>query len=136
MISYNFDNASTGHHVLTVVATDTSGVTYKAEVVFSSIKNVDLTISGTAAGTITSNSAVVTWTTTKDATSQVFYDTSSHSSYANYSSSTTQNSTLETSHTKTLVGLNPGTTYHFRAVSVDSGNNTVSSGDLTFTTLP
>ena len=135
-LSYNFDNVSTGNHILTAVATDTSGVKYKSEVVFSSIKNVDLTISGATADTITSNSAVVTWTTSKNATSQVFYDTSSHSSYTNYASSTSKNSTMEMSHTKTLVGLNPGTTYHFRAVSIDSSNNTVSSGDITFTTLP
>jgi hypothetical protein len=35
-----------------------------------------------------------------------------------------------------LTGLTAGTTYHFQVTSTDASNNTVKSGDLTFTTLP
>jgi hypothetical protein len=88
-----------------------------------------LTDFNVAAGSVTSNSAVITWTTSASANSQVNYGTAAY-----YGSSTTLNSSMVTTHSQTLSGLSAGTTYHFQVVSEDGSGNTASSGDFTFTT--
>ena len=74
-------------------------------------------------------SATITWTTDEPSTSQVEYGTT-----AVYGSSTTFASTLVTSHSQTLNGLLPNTTYHFHVLSRDAAGNLTSSPDRTFTT--
>src|SRR3990172_9960687 len=81
-------------------------------------------------GTITSTSAVITWTTDEASTSQTDYGTTS-----SYGSSTTIDNTLVTSHSVTISGLSSWTTYHFRVKSQDSAGNLAVSSDLTFSTL-
>ena len=87
-------------------------------------------ISNVQATAISASGATITWTTTTPASSQVLYGTT-----AAYGSSTTAVSTLVTSHSVTLTGLNAGTPYDFAAVSVDAKSNSVTSTNYTFTTL-
>jgi serine protease len=77
---------------------------------------------------ITSNSAVITWTTDEAATSVVYYGTTT-----SYGSSTSA-SGYTTNHSVTLTGLTTGTTYHFKVESADASGNTSQSSDSTFTT--
>jgi peroxiredoxin len=78
----------------------------------------------------TETGAVITWTTDKPATSQVEYGKTE-----TYGSKTAENTKLTTSHSVTLTGLDPNTTYYFKAISQDaSGNKVTSEGELK--TLP
>jgi len=85
---------------------------------------------GCRAGTIGSTTATIFWETYKPATSQVGYGKSASSLKG-----TTVDKTMTLSHVVKLSGLEPGTTYHFRARSVDSAGNEATMHDLTFTTL-
>lgn len=75
------------------------------------------------------NSATITWDTSAIGNSQVEYGVSSA-----YSASTTLDSSLNTTHSVTLTGLNPDTVYHFAVMSSDPSGNTTTSSDQTFTT--
>ena len=86
-------------------------------------------ISNISVASIISNSAIINWTTNEPATSQVLYGLTT-----NYSSQTSQDSNLVTSHSVFLSGLSPATLYHFQAVSKDAAGNTSAPGDSTFTT--
>ncbi len=85
-------------------------------------------ISGTSisASVITDIGATITWTTDEPSTSQVEYWPGSLSSL---------DSTRVTSHSVTLTGLTPGTTYHYKTMSVDAAGNLAVSDEHTFTTL-
>lgn len=87
-------------------------------------------ISSVATNNITSTSANVTWATNEVADSYVEYgpDTS-------YGSGSAIDSTMVTSHTRTLTSLASATTYHYRVVSKDPSGNIGRSSDVTFTTL-
>jgi hypothetical protein len=87
-------------------------------------------ISNVQATSVTQTSAAISWSTDIPSSSQVNYGTSS-----NYTSSTTVDTTLVTSHLTTLSGLSADTIYHFDVVSTGSVNNTSTSSDGTFTTL-
>ncbi len=78
---------------------------------------------------VTETSATITWTTDKEARSQVEYGLGS-----DYGSTTTLDSALVTNHGVKLVGLAPATTYHFRAKSVDENGNIAYSEDRTLAT--
>ncbi|MEM4245620.1 MAG: fibronectin type III domain-containing protein [Candidatus Nanoarchaeia archaeon] len=73
-------------------------------------------------------SARITWNTSKPTTSQVEYGETSA-----YGMSSALNPIMTESHTVTIDGLTPQTTYHFRVKSSD-GCNEVLSDDATFTT--
>ena len=72
----------------------------------------------------------ITWTTNENSTSQVEYGTTS-----GYGSSSASDATLTSSHSVTLTGLTPNTTYHFRVKSADASHNLATSGDNTVTTV-
>jgi hypothetical protein len=76
-----------------------------------------LEASNIAASEITSSGATIIWNTNGGATSQVFYDTTSHANIADYAKSTTLNTELVSSHFASLTGLTAGTTYHYRVRS-------------------
>lgn len=78
---------------------------------------------------VTFYSATVAWETDEPATSEVEYGPA-----IPYSSKVTQGGAV-TVHWVTLIGLRPGTTYHFRVCSTSAGGRDC-SGDRTFTTLP
>jgi hypothetical protein len=86
-------------------------------------------ISNVTASSITSTTAVISWTTNEASNSQINYGTTTA-----YGSSTPLDSTLVTSHSEPLSGLTPGTVYHYQVVSQDSFGNQTKSGDFTFTT--
>jgi hypothetical protein len=85
--------------------------------------------SGPTVSSITTNSAVISWSTDEASNSTVEYGTTT-----NYGS-TANNGSFVTSHSITLAGLLPSTTYHYRVKSTDLSGNTIASGDHTFTTL-
>lgn len=74
-------------------------------------------------------SVKITWTTDKAADSNVAYGlTIAHTS------GTSSNASLLTSHSITLTGLSPNTTYHFSVSSMDATFLSAMSPDATFTT--
>jgi hypothetical protein len=89
------------------------------------------TLSSIAAGSITSNGAMITWTTNEVADTQVVYGTTS-----GYGLSSTLAATQVTNHSVTLNGLTGSTTYHYAVKSRDAAGNLATSTDKTFTTTP
>lgn len=87
------------------------------------------TISNVAAGNITSSGATITWTTDEPSDSQVGYGLTT-----SYGNSTPLNTSLVTSHSVLLSGLNANTLYHYCVKSKDASGNLAVSGDFTFTT--
>jgi hypothetical protein len=79
--------------------------------------------------TPTSSGATITWKTYEPATTQVAYGLTS-----GYGQTTQFNPTLLTSHTATITGLEPMTTYHYQVRSIDGAGNVADLEDETFTT--
>jgi thermitase len=77
----------------------------------------------------TATTATITWTTDEPADSKINYGPTSGYGSSDYSS------TLVTSHSLTLTGLSPATTYHYQVISVDASGNPASSTDDSFTTM-
>ena len=80
-------------------------------------------ISKVAASSITSSTALITWTTDQASNSVV-----------NYGTSTTSNPTLVTSHSVMLTGLTPNTMYTFTVTSANASNVSTTSSNYSFTT--
>ena len=130
--TYQFAAGSgTGRVDVNNTAIDVSGSFYADAVkwVYKFANPSTIVITNVQAGSITANSAAISWTTNEAATSQVQYGTST-----SYGSTTTLDSNLVTSHAQTLSGLTAGTLYHYRVVSTNA-NGTTYSPDYTFTTL-
>ncbi len=130
--SYQLTLAGGYTYYFAVTAYDTSGneSTYSNEV-YKTL-GADTTppqISSVYAGNITATSAVISWTTDENATSQVEYGTTT-----SFGSSTTLDSTLTTNHSQTLTGLSPSTTYYYRVISSDASSNQAVSSTKSFTT--
>jgi hypothetical protein len=85
-------------------------------------------ISGVFASAISSNSAVISWSTDKPASSYVQYG------LTGYTTTSPQDPTLVTLHSVTLSNLTASTLDHYRAASQDSAGHLVFSPDYTFTT--
>ena len=79
---------------------------------------VALTISDVSASNIGYYSATISWKTNGDATSQVFYDTTSHDNIADYTYHTDNDTDLASEHSLNLAGLSVANTYHYRVKSV------------------
>jgi len=88
-------------------------------------------VSNVTASNITVNGANITWATDEPATSQVDYGITT-----SYGSSTALNTSLGTSHSQVVAGLQDSTTYHYRVRSTDAAGNATVSGDSTFVTPP
>ncbi|NTW22243.1 hypothetical protein HGA34_01705, partial [Candidatus Falkowbacteria bacterium] len=88
-----------------------------------------LTITNVATSTVTSDSAVITWSTGQAADSVVVYDIIP----STYGQSKT-NLAPTSEHTIILTGLASSTTYYFRAVSSDVMGQTATSSEYSFTT--
>lgn len=86
--------------------------------------------SGPTAGSITTKRATITWSTSRTSDSKVQYGTVSGS----YNAVEPSNSSQVTSHSIQLTGLNPGTTYYYRAKWTDEDGNTGTSEEKSFTT--
>lgn len=112
-----------------VASTDTSGnPTTSDTTTFTTTatgyESADVTapsISAVSAGSLTTSSAVITWTTNESANSTVGYSTDT-----NYLTEAGV-PTMTTSHSVSLSNLSPNTTYYFKVVSYDSTGNRGSS---------
>jgi len=96
---------------------------------FTTLDAIPPAIEGAHATDVTATSATVAWTTSEVATSLVVYGPS-----ASYGSTTRQDMSLVTSHSVSLTGLSPQTTYHYKVKSSDVAGLPAQSGDFTFTT--
>jgi len=109
-----------------MAATGATGVTGSVPLVTYEVSALDI-------GYFT---ATISWKTNDAATSQVFYDTRSHDDIADYRFETSEDTTLVSEHSVTLIRLRPRTTYHFRVRSAIPGTEFVAiSDDYAFTTL-
>jgi len=81
------------------------------------------TITGVQAIPITATSAVITWTTDEPADSVVNYGNTTALGL------TASDATLVTSHSISLNGLLPGTTYYYEVQSTDEGGNTATDNN-------
>jgi Bacterial Ig domain/Purple acid Phosphatase, N-terminal domain len=124
--TWNSTSTSNGTHTLYAVALNTSGL-YATSSVSVTVINPPV-ISSISSGSPTNSSATITWATNENASSTVAYGTTT-----NYGSASSSPSFV-TSHSITLVGLSPSTTYHYQVQSSDSLGNFASSSDQTFTT--
>jgi hypothetical protein len=86
--------------------------------------------SGPTAGSITTKKATITWSTSRTADSKVQYGTTSGS----YNTVEPSNSSQVTGHSIQLTGLNPGTTYYYKAKWTDEDGNTGTSDEKSFST--
>ncbi len=86
-------------------------------------------IADVASGSITSSSAIISWTTDEPATSQVEYGLTD-----GYGLIIAEDASYTINHSVIVTGLSQGTTYHFRVISKDSSANQSLSGDDVFTT--
>lgn len=77
----------------------------------------------------TASLAIIKWTTNEAATSQVEYGLTDE-----YGKTTEESTSLVTSHSVELTGLEAGKTYHYRAISKDAAGNETISGDMTLET--
>jgi hypothetical protein len=127
-MSWASASVANGGHSLGAVAADAAGNQGSATPVAVTVNNVPPVISNIASGSPTTTTATITWATDTAASSQVDYGTTNA-----YGSSTTLGSTLVTSHSQVVSGLQPATTYHFRVRSANA-NGASASGDNTFIT--
>lgn len=89
-------------------------------------------ISNVQAGSVTSNSALITWSTDENSNSVVEYGVST--AYGSRAGDTAENATYVANHSVSLTGLAANTLYHYRVKSTDALGNTSTSGDFTFQT--
>jgi hypothetical protein len=80
----------------------------------------------------TTAQVIVSWTTNKPASTKVEYDEGIIG--GRYTKSSTEDLTLNNSHTVIVKGLSVANTYHYRIVTKDKRGNTTISNDYTFVT--
>lgn len=134
--TWNTVGVSNGNHVLTAVATDMSDNITVSSPINVNITNVIVTIdkiapviSGVGSPSITAGETTITFTTDEPTTAQIEYGLTD-----SYGNTTSINRNLVTSHSVTIFGLNPNTTYHYRVITRDASGNASVSDDKTFTT--
>lgn len=86
--------------------------------------------SGPDASSVTTKKATITWSTSRSSDSKVSFGTTSGS----YGDVEPSNSSQVTSHSIALTGLNPGTTYYYKAKWTDEDGNTGTSDEKSFST--
>ena len=119
---YHYRVKSRDGNGLTALSDDYSFATASDSATFS--------ISDVGSSGVTGTSAIIRWTTSRPADSQVEYGTTL--SLGNW---TARDSQAVTEHSLMLTGLKPGTLYHYRVYSQDGSSNENSTGDYTFMTL-
>lgn len=125
-----------GSHTVHAVAVDNADNTATSNTVSFTVPapadTTPPTISSISSGSISQTGATITWTTNEPADSQVEYGTTT--SYG--TSVPTTPSGTRTSHSISLTGLSPNTTYNYRVKSRDAAGNLATSSNRTFTTQP
>ncbi len=94
----------------------------------------DLTIVGPPIVIPETTSALVKWTTDREASSEVLFSSSDSYTEGNYAFSQASTGGNTTEHEVRIIGLEPYTEYHFQVRSEDSFNITGESRDYTFRT--
>lgn len=97
--------------------------------VLSGVGGSQPVISNVTAGSLTTNSAVISWTTDLLSDSQIEYGLTN-----SYGTISALNSTVATSHSQTINGLAAGTLFHYRVYSTATGTQSISV-DNVFTTV-
>jgi hypothetical protein len=120
--TYDFD-------VVSANAGSMSATSGNATFITTSVTSSPPAISNVLVGSITNTTATITWTTDQASSSLVNFGTTT-----GYGSASPLNPSLVTSHTVTLTGLAPGTTYDFDVVSANAGAMSSTSGNATFIT--
>jgi len=121
--------ASTAYH-FQVMSRNAQGVlASSADFTFTTGSIAAPVISAVSAGSITSSSAIIGWTTDTASDSQVAYGPTTA-----YGSLSPLNSTLVTAHSVSLSGLAASTAYHFQVLSRNAQGVLASSADSSFTT--
>ncbi len=121
--------ATAGPHTVQAVARDEFGNTVMSQPATVFVNNLVPAVFGVVATNLTASSATITWTTVVVADSQVEYGLTPA-----YTNAGPRDYSLVQQHVRTLTGLEAGSTYHFRALSVGQNGVLSSSGDLTFRT--
>ncbi len=128
-------NPSTAYYVALVPADAVGNLSTLSNVAtFSTLPPPDTTaplLSNIAVSSITSSSAVITWTTNEPADTRGEFGIT-----ISYGTTVTPDLALTTNHTINLSGLLASTTYHYRVESRDMAGIPAVSGDHIFTTLP
>lgn len=120
---------SEGQNPITANASDQYGQTKSQDITVTLVLPKPPQISNISANNITTDLAVISWTTDQPSDSWVDYgETTAYGINAS-------DAVLVTAHTITLNNLSPDKTYHFKVTSKNSDNLSSSSGDNTFTTL-
>ncbi len=85
-----------------------------------------------SAGSITTQSVTITWSTDRSADSKIEYGTTSGS----YNTTQPYVSAQVTSHSVTISNLSAGTTYYYKTQWTDADGNTGTSSEYSFSTTP
>lgn len=106
------------------------------EVTIQAIQGItdDLTIVGPPTVTPETTTALVEWTTDREADSVVLFSPASSFTPGQYQFSQSSTDGASTEHSVQIIGLDPFTEYHFQVQSTDAAGITGESQDYTFTT--
>lgn len=134
VLTYVFSNLTDGlTYYFSTSAYDTSNnessFSGEASKIISAVDTAAPTISSVAVSSITSSSAIISWTTNESSDSQIEYG-----STTSFGSQTTISASMISSHSQTLSGLSSGVSYYYRVKSRDAAGNLATSSDYTFTT--
>lgn len=127
-MNWNTAAVSDGTYTVSVVAFDAIGGSTTSSPATVVVENTPAQITGVATSAITQTSALITWNTNQLSSSGVDYGP------GGYVNSTPLDVNLVVQHAQTLVGLTPGTVYHFRVSSWNGVGLLATSPDFTFTT--
>ena len=95
----------------------------------SAVDTIAPALSAITSSSVSSTSAIITWSTNEGATSRVEYGATT--SYGSFSQTSI---TFTSRHGRSLDDLAPSTTYNYRVISADTAGNIAKSGNFTFTT--
>jgi len=137
---YTLTNIPVGVYPFVITATGYAKIIQSVDVSASTTSTINLRMAIDTApplimnirtSNITKNSCTISWSTDKEAFSQVQYGLT-----AGYGQSTTWSTTRTIAHSINLSGLTEDSLYHFKALSKDVNGNTAGSPDQTFATSP
>lgn len=129
-VAWDTTTAVVGSHILSAVATDSSGNTAQSSISVNVLATVTAPLISEVSSAVTgSSSATISWATDQLSNSQVVYGTTT-----SYGSSSTLDTTLILAHSVSLTGLAPGTVYHYAVESWNADGMKSVSADYTFTT--
>ena len=127
--------ASTVYHFAVTSADASGNAATSSDMTFTTSAPPDTTppvLSAATVRSIASTTATVSWTTNENATSKVYFGTTTPLSLA--TAATVSDSTLVTSHVLSLSGLATSTAYYYVIQSADASGNAATTTEASFTT--